>query len=168
MSEEIALSPLETYLGKEFYLMVEGEDTEERIHDEVERYKVANRTPLGGLLSRMSKERPPIKMTGSLMEIKSREPGNLEPYLWPDVDGIHFEDGTSVGSTIPPDEVYRGYIFLPTAFSPLPDGGLSIVGTVSPYELHDNSVGVPLEKKVVVTYNALPKCKYSGGSIACL
>ncbi len=100
---------------------------------------------------------------GSLDEVVSRQPHQLNVYSLAQVKSIEYEDGTrpAIG-----DALFRGshsHIFNLDSV----DVKKAILnGSLAPFELHDNTVGQPLDKKVVLYLGKVNKYKERQG-MAC-
>lgn len=99
----------------------------------------------------------PADYDATMIEVVEREPHALKGRAWPLVDRVNLEDGTRVAATIPPSEVFRGYIFVPVGTQSV-GARFTLLGTAKVYNLHDNSFG-KLEQRVEVHYHKAPTSK---------
>ena len=161
----------EQFLEHEFYLAI----SRDHLFEDIDARMQAN----AGILRRAKwaardlvnrlRRREQVDFTdydGSMVEVAERQPHSLKGYGWPDFNSVTFEDGTRVATTIPADEVFRSYIFVPVEAQATDGTGYRMRGTMRPYSLHDNTVG-ELEQKVDIHYNKVPQHKSPNGHLVC-
>jgi len=127
---------LEKMLGKEFYIMLCGD------------YKMLN-----GKI-----EDYPI---GSMIEVTSRQPGVVNGYFIENINKVKFEDGSDIYENI--ENLLDDYIFTLEKVE-FPKGQHPILkGQARKYDLHNNTVDNPLEKRIMLHMEDSPTYKSGGG-----
>ncbi len=127
---------LEKMLGKEFYIMVSGNYD----NDEENKYNY------------------PI---GSMVEVTSRQPGLVNGYFIDNINRVRFEDETQLTENLL--NFIQDYIFTLENVE-FPEGQHPILmGQARKYNLHNNTVDNPLEKRIVLHMEDSPTYKTGGG-----
>ena len=162
----------EQIVGHEFYLAISRnhlfEDIDARIQANAGMLKKARRATRDLVNRLRGRERRDFTdYDGTMIEVTERQPRSVKGYAWPEFNQATLEDGTRVATTIPADEVFRSYIFLPADAQPINGTGYRMNGTMRSFNLHDNLVG-ELEKKVTIHYHKIPQHKSAGGNLMCL
>ncbi len=169
MSEEslpIHATDLDDAVGKEFYLMVPGDSTKDRIAGYAKNRGCLSqvaRAPFTLLRRLLGRKRLNFEdYDGSVMEVTAKEQYSIEGYLWGEATGIAFDDGTRFGRLIPEDEVFRSFLFTPTSTSRLESGAYVMKGNVRECEL-GGEPGRALTDQVTVYFDDAPTRKTFGG-----
>ncbi len=179
MSRKFPISEegLQSLVGKELYLMVQSEAETAELHRDLREIRqragyrlrvgirnIAQRIGYGVRGKTPPKSLDPDSIDGLVCEVISRQPHLISNYLLGEA-AIAFEDGQPVGATIDEKAVFEAYLFTPRDVEQS-KGYTTFRGTASPYSLHEDKIGVPLEKNVRVTI-ATPAYKVRG-DMACL
>ncbi|MGV8151280.1 MAG: hypothetical protein ACP5NV_06145 [Candidatus Woesearchaeota archaeon] len=162
----------EQFLGHEFYLVIAArdrlfKDTYEKINKNMGIIKKAIHATRGLVGRLLKQEKEDIRnCDGSIIEVTERKPHTLKGYSWPAFNRAIYDNEIRVATTIPVEETFRSYIFVPNIAKPTDELGYKIIGTMRSYDLHTNSVG-ELEEKVTIEYKKTPKYKENAGSVRC-
>ncbi|HLC50613.1 MAG TPA: hypothetical protein VJI97_04260 [Candidatus Nanoarchaeia archaeon] len=161
---KIDLSRPEEFIGKEFYLIVwNSKIRQRRIESLSQNSGILRRfqRSIGEVVNGLTGHTPsdPRDYDGSMIEVTLRQPHQLHGYIWPSVDSIIFESGASLGLWVPSGKDYEGYILIPDRTPIKHEQSFSMSGRTMPFNVHENSLGNPLNQRVVVHYKNLPREK---------
>lgn len=166
------LKEVEEAVGKEFFLVVTGEKSRKKTVERMEKYSEKNpwrrlKNTCYGLKNKITGNKPLQykDIDGCLLEIVERKRGSVDSYYWGNSTNIVFEDGVSVGKDI--DDVMEHYMFIPESSKLTKKNEIIMKGPVSLFNISDNEIGEPLEKKVSVYLSSAPKYKSSGTTLIC-
>lgn len=160
-------------VGKEFYLVVAGTKTKQEMVEELKNHKISIiqmlKNTYWGLRNRLSKDKEKHHkyedIDGCLLEIVKRDPGYIDSYLWGNSISITFEDGKPVGDGI--EGVMEYYFLVPESARVTENNEIILGGSISKFNISANKIEEPLEKKVTVLLDYIPKYKSSGTTLIC-
>lgn len=156
----IDVSDQETILGKEFYLAVVNHERREAINRNIPKSGLDKLKDFLASLGRRQ-VRSFDDYDGSMIEVVTRQPSQVEGYMWPSIDTITYDDGTPLGRFLSSNGLFATYLFVPDSVRIVGESFL-MSGQARDFNLGENRLGNQLEQRINVRYEQVPTEKVTG------